>query len=187
LARKGTRLSIRQRIEKVEPAKVAAAEPVPFTVWNITQIRPPEQILYPRSASGKFPAGYYDYSNEKREAEKNVTVENRVVVFTPDPLNAQKTGTDAEPWLAGIANGVCFVECFKRDAKGEYPDGGLTATVYTCPDYTELELMSAFKRLRVGETMKFDIAWELARLPDAYRTAAERREAALKWLKGRKL
>ena len=57
-------------------------------------------------------------------------------------MEAQKTGADSERWLAGIVDDVALVEFLRRDATQRFPDGGLSAEVYICPDYTELELLS---------------------------------------------
>ncbi|MEI6211539.1 MAG: hypothetical protein WCR06_07920, partial [bacterium] len=70
-------------------------------------------------------------------------------------------------------------ERFRFDPAAAYPDGGLSATVFTCPDYTELELMSPFAALQIGQALEFPITWELHRLPAACQTAKDRRMAAL--------
>ena len=75
-----------------------------------------------------------------------------------------------------------MAEFFRRDGTQSYPDGGLSAEVYTCPDYTELELLSPWVYLQVGETLMHEIAWELHRLPAVAETPQARRQAAVEWL-----
>ena len=153
LAPNGTRVTIRQKIEKVKAGRNASAEPVPFTNWNVTQIRQPEMILLPLNPKSKFAERWYDYSGEKRECAKNVTVEGDVADFRPDSVISQKIGADSGPWIAGIVGNCLIAEMFERDPKAVYPDGGLSETVYTCPQYSEIELMSPFKSLKIGEVL----------------------------------
>ena len=182
LAAEGTRLSIAQRIEKVRSGQHAAAEPIPFTVWSVTQIRPPEQVLLPLRAGSRFPNRWHDYALENRACAHHVETDGDVAAFRPDPDRPQKIGVDAGPWLAGIVGNLLIVERFRFDSAAAYPDGGLSATVFTCPSYTELELMSPFGALGNGETIEFPIAWDLYRLPASCKTAAARRAATLKLL-----
>ena len=75
-----------------------------------------------------------------------------------------------------------MVEFFRRDGTQRYPDNGLSAEVYTCPDYTELELLSPWVYLQVGQVLEHPIAWELKKLPAKAKTPEARRRAALEWL-----
>ena len=113
---------------------------------------------------------------------RNFTIEGDIGIFVPDPEEAQKTGADSDRWLAGIVGDVVMAEFFRRDGTQRYPDGGLSAEVYTCPDYTELELLSPWVYLQVGETLTHEIAWELHRLPASADTPQARRQAAVEWL-----
>lgn len=182
LAAEGTRLSIGQRIEKVRKGLKAAAEPVSFTMWSVTQIRPPEQVLLPLRTGSPYPGRWHDYRLDNRDCANEVEVLGDVAAFCPISGPPQKIGVDADPWLAGIVGDALIVQRFRRESGAVYPDGGLCATVFACPHYVELELMSPLRPLALGESMKFDIAWELHRLPAASGTPEARRAAALKRL-----
>jgi len=179
LAEQGTRVEIDQRIEKLAAAKV---EPLRYTIWNVTQIKPPEQTLYPLNPHSHFERRYHPFGFAAGAATRNFTIEGDIGIFVPDPAEAQKTGADSDRWLAGIVGDVVMAEFFRRDATQHYPDGGLSAEVYTCPDYTELELLSPWVYLQVGETLTHEIAWELYRLPASADTPLARRQAAIEWL-----
>jgi hypothetical protein len=179
LASAGTRLSIDQRIEKVQAGMNPQAEPIPFTMWSVTQIRTPEQVLLPLRAGSRHPGRWRDYAMDGHSCAHNVALEGDVAVFRPASSGSQKIGVDAGPWLAGIVDGHLMAQRFRFDTAGVYPDGGLSATVFTCPSYAELELMSPFAPLAIGQTLDFPIAWELHRLPGSCGTAASRRVAAL--------
>jgi len=182
LARTGTRVSILQRIEKVKPAAREELEPLRYTIWNVTQIRPPEQTLYPLNPHSHFDLRFHPFGFQESTALGNFTIQGDIGIFVPDPEKNQKTGADSDRWLAGIVGSVVIAEFFKRDGTQRYPDEGLSAEVYTCPDYTELELLSPWVTLKVGETLSFPIAWELYRLPEKLRTPEEKRKAAVEWL-----
>ncbi len=179
LAERGTRVEIHQRIEKLAAAKV---EPLRYTIWNVTQIQSPEQTLYPLNPHSHFNLRYHPFGFAESAAMGNFTIEGDIGIFVPDPEEAQKTGADSDRWLAGIVGDVVMAEFFRRDGTQSYPDGGLSAEVYTCPDYTELELLSPWVYLQVGETLMHEIAWELHRLPADAGTPEARRQAAVEWL-----
>ena len=125
---------------------------------------------------------YFPFGFAQSAAVRNFTIQGDIGIFVPDAEENQKTGADSDRWLAGIVGDVVMAEFFRRDATQRYPDGGLSAEVYTCPDYTELELLSPWVYLEVGETLEHPIAWELLKLPPSADTPAARRAAAVAWL-----
>ena len=181
----GSRVEINQRIEKVASAADASLETLRYTIWNVTQIRPPEQTFYPLNPHSHFDLRYHPFDFAAAAAMRNFTIKGDIGIFVPDPVEAQKTGADSDRWLAGIVDDVALVEFFRRDATQRFPDGGLSAEVYTCPDYTELELLSPWVYLEVGETLEHPIAWELYALPAGLQTPDERRQAVVDWLADR--
>ena len=180
LASTGSRVSIHQHIEKHRKVSV---EPLRYTIWSVTQIVPPQEILYRLNPLSKFDNGYYAFPSGRETATKNFLVEEGGVgIFLPDPVKCQKTGADSDQWLAAIVEDTVIAQFFTLDTTREYPDGGLSAEVFTCPKYTELELLSPLVQLSVGQTLRFSIAWELYRLPAGLQTFEQRRVAALQWL-----
>ena len=179
MAESGTRVQILQRIEKL---KAVGVEPLRYTVWNVTQIVPPEQILFLLNPDSHLKMGYYAFGGTKGTVARNFTVFDNIGVFLPDDKKCQKAGADSDRWLAAIVGNVVIAEFFQRDATQAYPDNGLSAEVYTCTDYTELELLSPWVYLEVEQVLEHTIAWELHRLPDNLDTPEQRRAAALEWL-----
>lgn len=191
LAAKGSRLTIHQRVEKLAPAARADLEPLRYTIWNVTQIRPPEQTLYPLNPHSFLDKGIYHFAwgeteeemqAQKERQNKNLSIADGIAVFKPHPTLAQKTGTDGDRWLAGIVGQTAIAEFFRRDGTKEYPDGGLSAEVYTCDRYTELELLSPWVSLEVGDHLDLEIEWELYKIPAQAQTPQGRRKAVLAWL-----
>jgi uncharacterized protein DUF4380 len=179
LAPQGSRLTIHQELEKVAPAARKELEPLEYTIWNVTQIVPPEQVLFPLNPHSGLENRFRAWDET---AAGNFRVEGDIGIFVPDGEDSQKSGADSDRWLAAIVGQTVVAEFFRRDSTQPYPDGGLSAEAYTCLDYTELELLSPLRSLRVGEAMSFSIRWELHRLPQDARTPGARRQAALEWL-----
>lgn len=182
LAPTGSRVNIGQQIEKLQTAR---AEPLRYTIWSVTQLIPPREVLFNLNPLSKFSLGYYVFPSSRATALKNFKLEGRIGVFLPDPLKCQKTGADSNHWLAAIVDNTVIAQFFRRVPAQSYPDGGLSAEVFTCPNYTELEVLSPLMTLQVGQRMQFSISWELHRLEDGFGTAEQRRAAALDWLSNR--
>jgi hypothetical protein len=181
LAASGTRLTVRQRIEKIRPVPSDASGPLSFTNWNVTQIRRPDCILFPAVPGDPSRPWFHDYIFEGVSASDCVRKRpgpgKKTCVFTPDPVRPLKIGADADGWVAGLSGLNLMVERFERFPEAAYPDGGLTIAAYSCPDYAELEVMSPMAALGPGETLTFDISWELSELSSA--SEAERLEEAI--------
>lgn len=170
-------LVIKQTIKKVREAENASVEPIDFTIWNVTQIRSPQMALLNLNPSSSLPNRIYTWS---QEAASHLSVSGDVAAFVPGS-NSQKVGADSDYWLGAIVDNVVIGEFFRLQ-NGAYPDGGLSAEVYTEPRYTELELLSPFASLGLGQTTQFDISWRLKKLSSDAKTASQKRSAAVEWL-----
>lgn len=78
-----------------------------------------------------------------------------------------------------------MAEFFLFDPQLTFPDGGTTACIFTCPEFSELECMSPLKKLKVGETIEYEITWQLFQLPGEITDPSEKIISAAKWLKNR--
>jgi hypothetical protein len=181
LAASGTRLSVRQRIEKIRPVPSEASGPMLFTNWNVTQIRRTDRILFPAGLPQPTRPWFHDYVFEGQSASGRVLKRpgpgRETGIFTPDPVRSMKIGADADGWVAGLVGSNLMIERFERFPDAAYPDGGLTIAAYACPEYAELEVMSPMVPLGPGETLTFNISWDLADLSSASET--ERLEEAI--------
>ena len=179
LAPTGARVTINQRIEKINQAARVDLEPLSYTIWNVMQIRPPEQTLLPLNPHSALKDRYRWWEHP---ADRNFTVEGDIGIFVPDKSESQKAGVDSDRWLAGIVDHTVVAQFYRRDSTQAYPDSGLSAEGYTSTDYTELELLSGLQKLEVGDSMAFTIAWDLHLLPAEATTPPARRREALSWL-----
>ncbi|MBN1558905.1 hypothetical protein JW998_01555 [candidate division KSB1 bacterium] len=171
-------LTISQTIKKVKKAQNSSVEPIDYTIWNVTQIRSPKMALFNLNPQSRLENRIYLW---QEGARANLATSGDIATFVPHPSNSHKAGADSDFWLAAIVDNVVIGEFFRLQA-GVYSDNGLSAEVFTCPDYTELELLSPFARLNVGQTMHFDISWRLSKLPSDAVSNTQKRDAAVLWL-----
>lgn len=133
-------------------------------VWEITQTDDPFPIHLPRSKSGKFSGGYFNF-NKTAPAGSELTSD--FLVLKRDPKSAFKVGTDAPSCeLTGEIQGLTFHSSARFEPGGNYPDQGCTAEVYGNPDplkYIELELMAPVRKLAPGRTTTFVTHWKITR------------------------
>ncbi|MBD3274053.1 MAG: DUF4380 domain-containing protein [Candidatus Marinimicrobia bacterium] len=180
LAESGSRVTIHQELTKRQQAQDEAVEPIPHTIWSVTQIRNPEEALFRLNPDSHLGQRYAVFPFEPRAADNFYSYDN-LGVFIPDSIHAQKVGADSDKWLAAIIGHTVFGQFFDRQQNATYPEGDLGATVYTSPAYTELELLSPLQELKPGESMEYTIAWDITTL-DTVTGADQRRQTAMSWL-----
>lgn len=180
LADSGSRVTIRQELTKKQMAKDESVEPIPHTIWSVTQIRNPQQALFRLNPESHLERQYYVFPFEPRAAD-NFYTRDSIGIFIPDSAHTQKVGADSDEWLAAILGNQVFGQFFDRRQDVIYPEGNLGATVYTSPEYTELELLSPLQKLKPGESLEYTIAWDILTL-DTLKLPEQKRRAAVEWL-----
>ncbi len=175
----GPEVTINQTIEKVKQARRPSVEPINFTIWNVSQIRPPLMTLFNLNPNSIHPDRCVMM---KSNTINNFFVVGDIGVLIPDEKREQKAGADSDFWLAAIVGDVVFGEFFHLQPDTDYPDNGLSAEVYTEPAYTELEILSPLNSLNIGESMHFSIIWRLNKLSTDNKTDVDKRAAAVGWL-----
>eukprot|EP00899_Mesostigma_viride_P006879 jgi/Mesvir1/16192/Mv08455-RA.1 len=100
LAPKGTSVTIHQTLQYVTDKRHGK----PFTIWNISQTRATEQVLFPLNPHSKFPLKYKLWDDV---AKKNMSVDSEtgLGVFLTDAKSMQKVGADSDRWIAGYPLG----------------------------------------------------------------------------------
>lgn len=171
-------LRISQTIRREKRARNNSAEPIEFTLWNVTQIRSPLAAIFNLNPASSLTDGIYFFSNDARSSYAK---QGSLGVFTPSSSASQKAGADSDNWLGAIVDNIVIGEFFRRQT-GVHPDGDLSAEVYTSPQYTELELLSPLTKLSIGQEIHHDIVWRLHALPAEARTKDEKIQAAAAWL-----
>lgn len=182
LNKKGATVNIQQKMEKVKLGYQKKFEPIPVTIWSLSKVKNPEFGLLPLSENSIFENSieFQEWPDTINSASKNYSRHGNVGQLVPMPNQPQKMGTDSRGWVAGVYDDKVFGQFFKFDKNETYPDGGTSATIYTCNDYTELECLSPERKLKVGEILEHNIKWKLKRIQANSRD--EKREQATKWL-----
>ena len=177
-----TRLQIHQTMKKIKPAAKQHLEPLPLTIWNITKVKSPCVTMVSLSRNSCFDKRvlvpvWDDYDNRGHE---NITIEGNNAFFTPDAVRNQKMGADAPNYVAAVIGRTAIAEFFSFQPQAIYPDGGTSATIFTCPDFAELECMSPLAKLKIGESIEYDICWELFELNSD--NPNQQKQQAINWL-----
>lgn len=162
--------AIAQTVEKVK------GEPLLLSIWNVTQIEPPDAIFLPLNSQSVYKNNFHWLVPPKSESP--------IVQITPTLLqvrptvgvstkNSYKIGADTPVVaVAAVKDGVAMIEKATRE-DGEYPDGavggaGFPVEVYNNGDakenYAELELLSPLHLFKKGDRYQHIVRWSLHRL-----------------------
>lgn len=174
-----SQIRIEQKLEKVKPGQNRNLEPIPLTIWSVTQTIKPDEILFPIHPESRLPDPVFIYDANPVTAS-NVQRRHDLGILFPSESEHQKIGTDGDGWLAAVCGSLAFAQRFKREADAPYPEEGLSAEVYTAPgSYIELEVLSPLYSLKIGESCQSTLVWELVPL------VSEDRNAKRSEIKGR--
>jgi len=180
---KGSVVTIKQKMDKVKRGKQRQLEPIPLTIWNLTKIKNPDFTLIPLKENSVFEEGIFIpvWPDNINSAWKNYSKIGNTGMLIPDKELFQKVGADSKGWVAGVTGNIVFGEFFQYDVNETYPDGGTSATIFTSPDFTELECLSPEKKLKPGHSIQFEIQWKLHKI-EKTKNFTKRRKQAITWL-----
>jgi len=121
-------------------------------IWTITQMREPERVCILLSATSKFAAGFIRLMSAE---PADLKIEGRLLSLRRHQRQHVKVGTDGSSmaWLGPN----CVVRIDAEIRPGEYPDGGCSTEVYTCPDplqYVELETLGPLATMNPGDRIE---------------------------------
>jgi hypothetical protein len=177
-------------VEKVK------GEPLLLSIWNVTQIKPPDAIFLPLNPQSIYKNNFHWLVPPENESP--------IVQITPTLLQVRpsvgvsakkvyKVGADSPVVaVAAVTDGVAMMEKATRQ-DGQYPDGaiggGFPVEVYNNGDakenYVELELLSPLHLLRQGDRYEYTMRWSLHRLSSNDINAMTTQAALEKLLQGK--
>ncbi len=162
-------ISVRQRIERLEPSDI------PVTLWHLSQVRNAEQIVIPVEKDSRFEKGLTNLMFAM--PEKNLLYHDReTVVYQAQRGGEHKLGSDSpRAWLAALKGRTLLVaRSVPGEGQGEYPDGGCTVQMYSNTElgYAELETLSTEQVLEPGEHINNTVTLALFRLDPVPETSA---------------
>lgn len=163
---------IAQILEKLRGA------PMLLSLWNITQIAPPEAVFLPLNPQSVYKNNFFWFGGKANEKVGVTAISPSLLQVRPvraaTGSGNYKIGVDAPvAAIAAVSNGVAFVEKTARP-DGQYPDGaesaGFPVELYDSGDadrrahYIELELLSPLRAARAGTRWAHTVRWSLHRL-----------------------
>ncbi|TLX77180.1 hypothetical protein E9993_05725 [Labilibacter sediminis] len=162
----GTQVHIHQKLKKLKNALTEAIDTIPLTIWNLSQIKYPQNTWMPLANESVFEKGFNIpvWPDAKNWGQESCMVKDNLLTFTPHPEKHQKVAADAQGWVAGLIDNVLMIERFTPLKGVRYPDGGTSASIYSCSLFAELECLSPEKILNVGEEIQHTITWELQKI-----------------------
>lgn len=134
-------MRIKTIFEQVEPSTRKIG------VWFVTQLNHPERLYMPIPAESHFPDGYFAMG----ELPADLKVKNGLLSMIRSSSKAAKIGNDANS-LLWMGERLALRIDSPRVRKGEYPDQGCSAEIFTSPDpaYIEMELLGPLGRIETG-------------------------------------
>lgn len=180
--------TIQQTVEKVK------GEPLLLSIWNVTQIDPPDAIFVPLNSQSVYKENFHWLVSPKHESpivHKTTTLLQMRPSVGVSAKNSYKMGADTPVVaLAAVKDGVAMIEK-ATGQDGEYPDGavggaGFPVEVYNHGDaqanYVELELLSPLHPLKKGDRYQHIVHWSLHRLSSSDVNATTTRASVEKLL-----
>ncbi|KOY53055.1 hypothetical protein [Polaribacter dokdonensis] len=162
----GSQVYIDQKITKIKPAKNNQLEKIPLTLWSLSKIKTPNISYIKKVGKSVFKNGFTisEWPDAKNYASENVTINDNLIILKSSDGFPQKIGADAKNWVAGYVGNNLLIERFEFDESAKYPDFGTSVTIFGNDLFSELEVLSPEKLLKVGESINYNIKWNLIKM-----------------------
>ena len=161
-------LVIEQKVEKI------SGEPRLMSLWNITQVIPPDAVFLPCDPASAYRGGYYICNTDKQDPKPSITrVSPGLLRVRHTMTHGYKLGVDSpSAGIAAVKDGVAFVERAPHP-EGRYPDGGMDNgfpvemfnDATAADPYMEIELLSPLTSVSAKATLTHTLRWSLHQLP----------------------
>jgi hypothetical protein len=162
---------------RVEQSMTGVGErEVEWSIWGVTQVKPPDWVVFPVNPRSRFEGGTRSANGKDLSLEEWTVTNGWVWIHTLGDCG--KLGSDSTAgWIAAVRGGQVFLRRFATWPDRRYPHDGDTVEVFTCPAYTEVEVVGPMTRLAPGQRTTFAEDWYLERLPAGARDPATLRPA----------
>lgn len=137
---------------------------VPVTIWNVSQVLPPEKYVVDWNKESKFD-GYLKYFKDKFDTE--IKYLDGCMIINNVVNDTVKIGTDSKKFLSAVWHDKIFTQSFHYEENETYPDDGCPVEVFISTEFIEMELLSHLQKLEKDESLSFDIIWTLDELNSA--------------------
>ncbi|MEJ7619104.1 MAG: DUF4380 domain-containing protein [Pyrinomonadaceae bacterium] len=155
LAPRAAQMRVTTVFEKV------SGEAVKIGVWTITQLKDPERVYVPVKPGR--PGHLEGYVNQSKDLPPDLRVADGFVSLSRSPTLRCKIGAFSPTLLWQGAEELLKIDS-ELHPRGEYPDQGSSAEVYTNPDpdaYVELEMLGPLSVLKIGQKSRLTTTYTL--------------------------
>ncbi len=101
--------------------------------------------------------------------DHRLRITDRVIAVRQDPSSdrALKVGfNNTSGRIMTYLDGELFTQTYNTcHGICDYPDGGCSCEIYSCPDFTEAETISPLETLFPGAHMEFELEWHIEKAP----------------------
>lgn len=165
------------RLRLTSYIKNVSSQPLTYAAWSLPMLEPGGRAFIPLDvgpltafdATRRLILWSYAHMQDPRYqlGDRLVQIDHaQVKPAAPSPSGRRddesKIGVDStQGWAAYLLNGTLFLERFRHEATGPYPDGGATIEVYSNSEFLELEHLGPLTTIKPGEEIVMREDWWL--------------------------
>lgn len=150
-------VSIRQRLERTAPSEV------PVSIWTLTQVARPDQIILPVDEDTRLETGFKALLFDP-PGDAALTRCPGALVYDTKKAGEHKLGTDSRRgWIAARKGDILLVQRLAGEEDPEAPPSeACIVEMYSNPDlgYAEIQTLSMEKNLHTGEALHQNVVIE---------------------------
>ncbi|MBU1909520.1 MAG: hypothetical protein KJ726_05700, partial [Verrucomicrobia bacterium] len=150
-------VSIRQRLERTAPSEM------PVSIWTLTQLAKPDQIILPVDDDTRLEAGFKSLLFDPPD-DAALTRCPGALVYDTKKAGEHKLGTDSRRgWIAARKGDILLIQRLAGEEDPEVPPSeACIVEMYSNPDlgYAEIQTLSAEINLHPGEALHQNVVIE---------------------------
>lgn len=134
-----------------------------LSVWQVTQVNDPSEVVLPIASTGKMPSGFNVQIGEKLDPQFHVRKPDSLLLKR-SPNKAFKFGAKGSGELTAKIGNTLFTSRSETVRRASYPDGDSAQEVFTSPDpakYVELEHLSPLIKMEPRQVAIQKVTWRL--------------------------
>lgn len=134
-----------------------------LSVWQVTQVNDPSEVVIPIASTGKMPSGFNVQIGEKLDPQFHVRKPDSLLLKR-SPHKAFKFGAKGTGELTAKIGNTLFFSRSETVRRASYPDGDSAQEVFTSPDpakYVELEHLSPLTKMEPRQVAIQKVTWRL--------------------------
>jgi len=134
-----------------------------LSVWQVTQVNDPSEVILPIASTGKMPSGFNVQIGDKLDPQFHVRKPDALYIKRSTE-KAFKFGAKGTGEISAKIGSVIFTSRSETVRRATYPDGDAAQEVFTSPDpskYVELEHLSPLIKMEPRQVAIQKVTWRL--------------------------